>query len=252
MSPFLAQPPANSGRGARNHRPAEPGDPEGQAGILREAYGISLELRASIRPRLTAAGTFQAVDQASIEIPDPRILISRSKTTGRERQHPCVAADFRGRKAPFPRPGGRVDRGGGALAIPGNGCRCGARVKVNHDDVLFATGNKSDARGIHRPAGQRELTDQTTLRRRYAPVQRPPGRGGLANAKPKLIGPERFRITKNNLATRLGWNIPTNTTENIPLELADRLEARPFDLASRWRWPADCSSVRNWSPARRT
>lgn len=53
----------------------------------------------------------------------------------------------------------------------------------------------------------------------------------LANARPKLINARNsFRIAKNNLANLLGLNVPRGTFEDIPLVLAGKLEAEPYDL----------------------
>ncbi|MGO8675921.1 MAG: TolC family protein [Limisphaerales bacterium] len=53
----------------------------------------------------------------------------------------------------------------------------------------------------------------------------------LANARPRLIRARNsFRIAKNNLANLLGFNIPKETFEDIPLKLSGKLEARPYPL----------------------
>ncbi|HEV2393690.1 MAG TPA: TolC family protein [Verrucomicrobiae bacterium] len=53
----------------------------------------------------------------------------------------------------------------------------------------------------------------------------------LANARPKLINARNsLRISKNNLANLLGFNIPRETFQEIPLNLSGRLEADPFEL----------------------
>ncbi|MFO1460367.1 MAG: TolC family protein [Verrucomicrobiota bacterium] len=201
---------------------------------IEEAYGISLELRASIRPRLTAAGTFQAVDQASIEIPpipgfDFTFQNDRSWNANILVSQPIFAG---GKLRSRVRAGGLTEEA--ALAqFQATVADAVLEVKVNYDDVLLATEQiKTQEASI--ALLERELTDQ---KRRFDAGTAPRfnvlrAEVELANAKPKLIRAQNaFRITKNNLATRLGWNIPTNTTENIPLELADRLEARPFDLS---------------------
>jgi outer membrane protein TolC len=52
----------------------------------------------------------------------------------------------------------------------------------------------------------------------------------LANARPRLIRARNgYRIAKNTLLHQLGYRIPTNVWENIPLELSDRLEPEPFE-----------------------
>jgi len=53
----------------------------------------------------------------------------------------------------------------------------------------------------------------------------------LANAQPKLIRARNaYRIAKNNLANVLGFNIPKETIEDIPLTLSDKLEAEPLQV----------------------
>jgi outer membrane protein TolC len=53
----------------------------------------------------------------------------------------------------------------------------------------------------------------------------------LANQQPKLIrAKNNFRINKNRLANILGFNIPKDTLENIPLTLSDKLEAEPYGI----------------------
>jgi outer membrane protein TolC len=53
----------------------------------------------------------------------------------------------------------------------------------------------------------------------------------VANAKPKLSRSRNaWRISKNNLASLLGYDLPTNIWENIPLQLTGRLEREPFEV----------------------
>jgi outer membrane protein TolC len=53
----------------------------------------------------------------------------------------------------------------------------------------------------------------------------------LANAKPKLSRSKNsWRISKNNLASLLGYDLPTNIWENIPLQLTGKLQRNPFEI----------------------
>jgi outer membrane protein len=53
----------------------------------------------------------------------------------------------------------------------------------------------------------------------------------LANQQPKLIRAKNdYRITKNVLAIILGFNIPKETVEDIPLNLSGKLEAEPYQI----------------------
>ena len=51
----------------------------------------------------------------------------------------------------------------------------------------------------------------------------------LANAMPRLIRAQNsYRIAKNNLANLLGYRVPAEIWEDIPLRLTGKLEAEPF------------------------
>jgi outer membrane protein TolC len=52
-----------------------------------------------------------------------------------------------------------------------------------------------------------------------------------ANARPPLINARnQYRIAKNNLCNLLGYNLPRDVWEDIPLNLTDKLEAEPYEI----------------------
>jgi outer membrane protein TolC len=53
----------------------------------------------------------------------------------------------------------------------------------------------------------------------------------VANARPALIqARNNYRIAKNNLANLLGYNLPRDIWEDIPLNLSDQLDAQPYQI----------------------
>ena len=53
----------------------------------------------------------------------------------------------------------------------------------------------------------------------------------VANERPALIqARNNYRIAKNNLANLLGYNLPRDIWEDIPLNLSDKLEAQPYQI----------------------
>ncbi len=53
----------------------------------------------------------------------------------------------------------------------------------------------------------------------------------VANERPNLISAKNnYRIAKNNLANLLGYNLPRDVWEDIPLNLTDTLEAVPYEI----------------------
>jgi outer membrane protein TolC len=54
----------------------------------------------------------------------------------------------------------------------------------------------------------------------------------VANAKPALIhARSQFRITKNVLVNLLGYNLPREVLENIPMTLTDNFDVAPWNLS---------------------
>jgi outer membrane protein TolC len=80
---------------------------------------------------------------------------------------------------------------------------------------------------------QNELDDQ---RRRYKAGTVPEfnvlrAEVQLANERPLLIqARNNFRIAKNNLSNSLGYNLPTNVWEDIPMQFSDKLDAAPYQV----------------------
>ena len=53
----------------------------------------------------------------------------------------------------------------------------------------------------------------------------------VANEKPKLISARnQYRIAKNNLANLLGYDLPRDVWENLPLNLTDTFDTAPWDV----------------------
>jgi outer membrane protein TolC len=53
----------------------------------------------------------------------------------------------------------------------------------------------------------------------------------LANERPNLIqSRNNYRIAKNNLSNLLGYNLPRDIWEDIPMHLSDKLDDAPYDV----------------------
>jgi outer membrane protein TolC len=53
----------------------------------------------------------------------------------------------------------------------------------------------------------------------------------VANARPALIRARNaFRIAKNNLSNLLGYNLPREVWEDVPLQLTDKLDDTPYQI----------------------
>src|SRR5207249_1827116 len=53
----------------------------------------------------------------------------------------------------------------------------------------------------------------------------------LANARPRLIRTKNdHRLAKNNLVNLLGYNVPKEVWEDVPLQLTGKLDAEPYEI----------------------
>jgi len=53
----------------------------------------------------------------------------------------------------------------------------------------------------------------------------------LSNTRPKLIRAQNaYRVAKNNLSNLLGYNLPADIGENLPLQLTGTLDAEPYQI----------------------
>jgi len=53
----------------------------------------------------------------------------------------------------------------------------------------------------------------------------------LANEQPRLIQARNaYRVGKNNLINQLGYHVPQDVLENIPVELTDKLDSDPYQV----------------------
>ena len=106
-------------------------------------------------------------------------------------------------------------------------------TRVAYYDVLVAaqqiTVNEASVNLL-----SRELEDQ---KRRYEAGTVPRfnvlrAEVAVANQRPNLIRARNaYRIAKNNLVNLLGYNLPREIWEDIPLQLTDTLEAQPYQIA---------------------
>ncbi len=53
----------------------------------------------------------------------------------------------------------------------------------------------------------------------------------VANARPPLINARnQYRVAKNNLCNLLGFNLPRDVWEDIPMQLVDKLDSNPYEV----------------------
>lgn len=200
---------------------------------IQESYGVSLQLRSAMLPRITGAASYLAIGDGNIEsVQTPsfgfrlrndqfwnaNILVSQPIYAGGGIQSRVRSAG--------------LTREAALAQFQATVADTLLSIKVAYDDVLLSMEQIQTQKASVALLGK-ELLDQ---KRRFDAGTAPRfnvlrAEVELANAKPRLIRAENaFRISRDNLATLLGWNIPTNGLDSIPLQLSGRLAAEPFDI----------------------
>jgi outer membrane protein TolC len=202
---------------------------------IEESLGVAVQLRAAALPRLTAGGAVNSLDGGRIEsvpfagTPGLKFQSDKNWNTTIQVTQPIYA-------------GGKIASSLRSMKWTREAALANYQalveetllnVRIAYDDVLLAAELiKTQEASVH--LLEQELTD---ARRRYEAGTVPRfnvlrAEVELANAKPRLIRARNsHRIAKNTLATQLGWNIPNDGVEDIPLQLSGKLETRAADVS---------------------
>ena len=201
---------------------------------IEESYGVALQLKSAIMPRLTSGGSFRAIDNASIESFNQGGIDVKFQNDKAWNANVVVSQPiYAGGKLQSQTRSATLTREAALAQFQAQVSDVLLSIKIAYDDTLLAL-EQIGTQKASIALLERELADQ---KRRFEAGTAPRfnvlrAEVELANTRPKLIRAQNaFRIHKNNLATLLGWNIPAQVQDDIPLELADRLKATPFEIS---------------------
>jgi outer membrane protein TolC len=197
---------------------------------IEEAYGIALQLRSAARPKIAAGGSARQLDTGGIETANlgPAAVQFQADTqwgANIEVSQPLFAAG----KITSSLRAAKLTQEAALASYQALVADTLVDVRVAYDDALLAAELIRTQEASVELLG-RELEDQ---KRRFEAGTVPRfnvlrAEVELANAKPRLIRARNaHRIAKNRLAMLLGWNIPANSSDDIPLSLGDTLAAEP-------------------------
>ena len=200
---------------------------------VEAAQGVAVQSRAIAIPKVRAAGSYSAVQSTDIDTPH---IQGFDFTFGTEQ---AWASTVRVVQSLYE--GGRILSGLRVATLTEQRSMLTYQtvvadtvleVELAYYDVLLAQQEIIvQERSVELLSS--ELTDTT---RRYEAGTVPQfnvlrAQVELANQQPKLIRARNdYRIAKNVLANVLGFNLPKNTIEDIPLNLSDKLEALPYKV----------------------
>lgn len=200
---------------------------------IEEAYGVALQLRSAALPKVIGSGSARQFDEGGIE------SANFGGTTVQFQNETQWGANLEVSQPLFT--AGKITSSLRSVKLTKEAALAQYQalvadtlvaVRVTYNDILLAAELIQTQEASVRLL-TKELEDQ---KRRFEAGTVPRfnvlrAEVELANTKPRLIKARNaLRIAKNNLATQLGWNVPANADQDIPLELADHLSVESFDV----------------------
>lgn len=200
---------------------------------LVAAQGVAVQTRAIALPKVRVGGSYEAIESSDVDSPPVSVPgftfgTDQSWTT----QIRLVQSLYEGGRMVSAFRAARLTKERSMLDYQTVVADTVLEVQVVYDDVLLAA-EQITVQEASVALLERELSDAT---RRYEAGTVPRfnvlrAEVELANARPKLSRARNaFRITKNNLANVLGFNVPRETFEDIPLNLSGKLQHEPYHI----------------------
>jgi outer membrane protein len=197
---------------------------------LEASRGLVIQTRAVALPNVTATGRYTKEDQGLIQkFPGVQATFpDESWSTGIQ----LVQTIYQGGRTLSAFRAARLSKEQSILLYQTAVADALLATRIAYYDVLVAeqqiTVNEASVKLLNE-----ELQDQ---QRRYEAGTVPrfnvlQAEVAVANARPPLINSRNaYRIAKNNLSNLLGYNLPRNVWEDIPLNLTEKLDSDPYKI----------------------
>lgn len=196
---------------------------------LESQYGVVVQTRAIALPQVQATGQYKKTDPNAIEnFPGSGRQPSQNWNAGVQ----VVQTIYQGGKLLAAIKAAKATKEQALAQYQSTLADTLLSVRLAYYDILLAaeqiTVNEASVNLL-----QKELDDQ---QHRYDAGTVPHfnvlrAKVSLANARPALIQAQNnYRVDKNNLSNLLGYNLPREITDNIPLNLTDTLDAAPYQI----------------------
>ncbi len=196
---------------------------------LDAQYGVVVQTRAVALPQIQATGQYKDTDPSAIEsFPGGGTQPNQNWTAGVQ----IIQSIYQGGKLMAAVRSAKVTKEQALAQYQTTLADTLLAVRLAYYDILLAaeqiTVNEASVNLL-----EKELEDQ---QRRYDAGTVPHfnvlrAKVSVANARPPLIQAQNsYRIAKNNLCNLLGYNLPREIWDNIPLDLTDALDATPYQI----------------------
>ncbi len=205
---------------------------------LEAAQGVVIQTRAIALPKIRVAGNYSAVEPSAVDQPPPSVLaeLPSGFVFGTDQswasQIQLVQSLYEGGRILSSLRVARLTKERSLLNYQTAVADTVLEVQMAYYDVLLAA-QQIIVQEKSVELLKSELADTT---RRYDAGTVPRfnvlrAEVELANQQPKLIRAKNsFRIAKNYLVNTLGFNVPKEILEDIPLTLSGKLEAEPYHI----------------------
>ena len=196
---------------------------------LEAAYGVVVQTKAIALPTVQANGNFQGTDEIE-KFPAPIVPPPPDKTWAANVQ--ILQSIYQGGRITSSLRTARLTKEQALLQYQTVIADALLQVRVAYYDVLLAA-EQIIVEDASVKLLARTLDDQ---QRRYDAGTVPrfnvlQAEVALANERPRLIQARNaYRIAKNNLVNVLGYHVPPQVWEDIPIELADKLDSEPYQV----------------------
>ena len=202
---------------------------------LEASYGVVVQTRAVALPQLTASGQYKYTDPNAIE----NFPSGTNGASGFEQPNQnwnagiqLVQSIYEGGKIIAAMRAAKVTKEQALAQYQTTVADTLLSTREAYYDVLLTT-QQITVQEASVNLLQKELEDQQS---RYNAGTVPKfnvlrAEVAVANERPNLIqARNNYRIAKNNLANSLGYNLPREVWEDIPLNLTDTLDAVPYQV----------------------
>jgi len=196
---------------------------------LEAQYGLVVQTRAVAIPKLAVTGNYTATTETE-QFPFPNPPPTQDQTWAAHFQ--VTQAIYQGGQIRSALRSAKMTKEEALLNYETVLADALLQARIAYYDVLSA----ADQVGVEEASVKlltQQLDDQT---RRYEAGTVPrfnvlQAQVELSNEKPKLIQAHNvLRVAKNNLVNQMGEHIPTGVQEDVPLELADKLNADAYSI----------------------
>jgi len=202
---------------------------------LRASYGIEVQLRAIALPHFSVGGGYNYLEPSLIEnfpLPAPLSSYIQIPNQNWNADVKVQQSIYAGGRITSAFRSARLTREQALLNYQATLADTLLAVRVAYDDVLVAL----QQRAVHEASVQLLTQELDDVRKRFNAGTVPQfdvlrAQVELANERPRLIQAKNdYRIGKDNLLNLMAVHLPKTIWEDIPLQLSDTLEARPYEI----------------------